>query len=73
MAQRLAVLAATLAAASAIVFVIVQIVPGDPARFMMGLSAEPGAVASVPVSYTHLDVYKRQIPRWCAPLPIASM
>jgi len=43
--RRLAVLAATLAAASVVVFCVVQIVPGDPARFMMGLQAEPGAVA----------------------------
>ena len=45
--RRLAVLAATLAAASAVVFVVVQMVPGDPARYMMGLQAEPGAVAAL--------------------------
>jgi peptide/nickel transport system substrate-binding protein len=46
-AERLAVLAATLAAATAVIFVIVQIVPGDPARYMMGLQAEPDAVAAM--------------------------
>jgi ABC-type dipeptide/oligopeptide/nickel transport system permease component/ABC-type transport system substrate-binding protein len=44
---RLAVLVLTLGAASAVVFVIVQIVPGDPVRYMMGLQAEPRAVAAM--------------------------
>jgi ABC-type dipeptide/oligopeptide/nickel transport system permease component/ABC-type transport system substrate-binding protein len=44
---RLAVLVITLCAASAIVFVIVQIVPGDPVRYMMGLQAQPQAVAAM--------------------------
>jgi ABC-type dipeptide/oligopeptide/nickel transport system permease component/ABC-type transport system substrate-binding protein len=44
---RLAVLATTLMLATAVVFLVVQIVPGDPVRFMMGLQADPGAVAAV--------------------------
>lgn len=47
LAGRLLVLAATLLFATAIVFVAVQIVPGDPARFMMGLHADPAAVADL--------------------------
>ena len=45
LAGRLGVLLATLLAATAIVFVIVQVVPGDPVRYMMGLQADPDTVA----------------------------
>ena len=44
---RLAVLATTLVLATAVVFLVVQILPGDPVRFMMGLQADPGAVSAV--------------------------
>ncbi len=37
-------LAGTLLAASLVVFLLLQIAPGDPARFMMGMSAEPAAL-----------------------------
>jgi peptide/nickel transport system substrate-binding protein len=43
--ERLAVLLATLIAATAIVFVVVQIVPGDPVRYMMGMQADPQAIS----------------------------
>jgi ABC-type dipeptide/oligopeptide/nickel transport system permease component/ABC-type transport system substrate-binding protein len=43
--ERLSVLLATLLAATVIVFVIVQVAPGDPVRYMMGLQADPGTVA----------------------------
>ncbi len=46
LAGRLGVLAATLIIASAIVFVVVQIAPGDPVRYMMGMEADPGSVAA---------------------------
>ncbi|MGO9935257.1 MAG: ABC transporter substrate-binding protein [Steroidobacteraceae bacterium] len=45
--ERVGVLAATLLAATAIVFVVVQIVPGDPVRYMMGLQADPDTVAAL--------------------------
>ncbi len=45
--ERLAVLVATLLIATAIIFVIVQIVPGDPVRYMMGLQADPATVAAM--------------------------
>lgn len=46
-AQRMAVLVATLVVATAIVFTMVQIVPGDPARYMLGLQADAGTVAAL--------------------------
>jgi peptide/nickel transport system substrate-binding protein len=46
-AQRIGVLLATLLAATVVVFVIVQVVPGDPVRYMMGLQADPESVAAL--------------------------
>jgi ABC-type dipeptide/oligopeptide/nickel transport system permease component len=45
-AGRVGVLMATLLVATAVVFVIVQVVPGDPVRYMMGLQADPDTVAA---------------------------
>jgi ABC-type dipeptide/oligopeptide/nickel transport system permease component/ABC-type transport system substrate-binding protein len=44
---RLSVLAGTLLAASILIFALVQVVPGDPAAFMMGLNASPEAIANL--------------------------
>jgi peptide/nickel transport system substrate-binding protein len=47
LAQRIWVLLATLAAATAVIFVVMQVVPGDPVRYMMGLQADPESVAAL--------------------------
>ena len=46
-ATRLASLAATLIAASIVIFVVMEILPGDPASFMLGLNAQPDTVAAL--------------------------
>ena len=38
-------LALTLLVATIVIFVIIQVVPGDPAVYMMGMHASPGAIA----------------------------
>ena len=57
---------------SVIIFSIIHLTPGDPARVILGDRAVEEEVIAlqermglnkplpVPVSYTHLDVYKRQ-------------
>jgi peptide/nickel transport system substrate-binding protein len=45
--RRLGVLVLTLAGASLFVFALLQLAPGDPAQYMMGLDASPRAVAAV--------------------------
>jgi len=54
-AGRLGSLALTLLLASAVIFVLVEILPGDPAAYMMGLNASPDAVAHLRADYG-LDV-----------------
>ena len=44
---RAAIMAVTLLAASVVVFAIIQVVPGDPAAYMLGLNANPEAVANL--------------------------
>jgi peptide/nickel transport system substrate-binding protein len=47
LAGRAAIMAATLLAASLVIFTIIQVVPGDPAAFMLGLNASPEAAANL--------------------------
>ncbi|WP_158915727.1 ABC transporter substrate-binding protein [Caulobacter sp. S45] len=47
LAGRLGVLVGTLLAASLVIFLLLQIAPGDPARYMMGFSADPAALHAV--------------------------
>ena len=45
--RRLIALVLTLVAASIVVFLVTEIIPGDPASFMMGINADPQAVAAL--------------------------
>jgi len=45
--RRLISLSLSLVAASLVIFLVMEVVPGDPASFMMGLNADPAAVAAL--------------------------
>lgn len=45
--RRLGSLLATLLAASLIVFIVIEVVPGDPASYMLGMNAQPDTVAAL--------------------------
>jgi len=45
--RRLVSLALTLVAASLVIFFVTEIIPGDPASFMMGINADPAAIAAL--------------------------
>ena len=47
LAERLVSLVLSLFVASLVVFAVIEIVPGDPAAFMLGLNAQPEAVAAL--------------------------
>jgi peptide/nickel transport system permease protein len=47
LARRLASLGLTLAVASIVVFTMLEVAPGDPAAYMMGLNADPAALAAL--------------------------
>lgn len=44
---RLATLSATLLVASALVFLVMAVLPGDPAQLMLGIGADPSALAAL--------------------------
>ncbi|MEM1067141.1 MAG: ABC transporter permease [Pseudomonadota bacterium] len=44
---RLASLCLSLVVASLVIFAVIEVIPGDPAAFMLGLNAEPEAVAAL--------------------------
>ena len=44
---RLRALALSLVVASVVIFALIEIVPGDPAAFMLGINAEPATVAAL--------------------------
>ncbi|WP_157217398.1 ABC transporter substrate-binding protein [Flavisphingomonas formosensis] len=47
LARRIGIVIATLFAATLLIFALVQIAPGDPAAYMMGLDANPQAIAAL--------------------------
>jgi len=47
LARRAVSLVLTLLAASLVIFMLIQVLPGDPARLMLGLNASPEALASL--------------------------
>ncbi|MDO6585988.1 ABC transporter permease [Salipiger sp. 1_MG-2023] len=47
LARRLVSLALSLVVASAVIFLVVEVAPGDPASFMLGMNAQPDTVAAL--------------------------
>jgi peptide/nickel transport system permease protein len=47
LARRIAGLGLTLLAVSALIFVVMDILPGDPASIMLGMSASPDTLAAL--------------------------
>ncbi|KAA8610326.1 peptide ABC transporter [Salipiger aestuarii] len=47
--RRLVILTLSLAAASVVIFVVIEVAPGDPASFMLGMNARPDTVAALRV------------------------
>ncbi len=47
LARRLASLIASLLVASAVIFLVVEVVPGDPAAYMLGMNAQPDTIAAL--------------------------
>ena len=47
LASRLLSLALSLLVASAVIFLMLEVLPGDPARFMLGINAQPDTVAAL--------------------------
>lgn len=46
-ATRLLSLSLSLIAASIVIFAVIEVIPGDPAAYMLGLNADPDAVAAL--------------------------
>src|SRR3954466_11675684 len=70
LAKRLGLLLLTLFAASVVIFVMMEILPGDPASFMLGFNAEPDTVAALRHTLG-LDAPPPRPPRPPAPPPLA--
>ncbi|MEZ5685238.1 MAG: ABC transporter permease, partial [Paracoccaceae bacterium] len=47
LAKRIATLIASLAVASLVIFAAIEVVPGDPASFMLGINAAPDTLAAL--------------------------
>lgn len=45
--RRLVILCLSLAAASIVIFLVIEVAPGDPASFMLGMNARPDTVAAL--------------------------
>ncbi len=57
--ERLGSLASSLLVASLVIFIVIEVVPGDPAGFMLGINAQPDTVAALRAELG-LDVPKVQ-------------
>ena len=68
LAGRTVALLATLLAASLVIFVLVDVLPGDPAAYMMGLNASPRAIAALRAEYGLDAPAWRQYLEWLAAL-----